>query len=419
MRIFLCELKKLWNWRIIAVIAALGVLVWFAGLADQLSGYDSLTTHGVYGKYQTELFRLYGETLSPEEFAEYDIPGKIAEAYAEADAIIASEPIFAKYGISGFAAYLEYEDGLTYVVLGGQAVITMRNGETVSEGDFADMNALLNGGGNGKTLDDWYNSPANRANCLKQLQRRYADYQTSLAAYIQEDLRPVVARTAERLNQARNANLVRYDLCLTFSAYAAVVGVFAVLAVIIFAAPLLVNDRTRKLNLLQYSSAVGRKIFKIQFAVTAVSAAVLSLVIIAAGYMPFLKAAGEYRNAHIMALDSNGMWLYNITFGQYALILAAMSLAISVSAACFIFVLARFSTNIVTLMIKAVPVGAAVAALCALAVHTALSYNNIIFTQVFRGRADAPEAIVCGAVTLTGMIAAAVIMAREKRADVA
>ena len=73
MRIFFCELKKLWNWRIIAVIIALGALAWFAVLPDSFSSYDSLTTHGIYGKYKTEMFGLYGEELSAEELLDYDI----------------------------------------------------------------------------------------------------------------------------------------------------------------------------------------------------------------------------------------------------------------------------------------------------------------------------------------------------------
>jgi hypothetical protein len=416
MRIFLCELKKLWNPRIIAVIAALGVLVWFAVLADWISGYDSLTTHGSYGKYQTEMFDLYGDTLSSAELADYDIPGKIAEAHAEADAIIAAEPIFEKYGISNFEEYLEYTGGV-YSFIDDETFMRMGNGKKISEDEFRVLEALLKGGEEA-TIDEHYNSPATRANCLEVLQMRYAEYyDEDLAFVVQNDLRPVVVRAAEKIKRMDNANLIREDLCGGLSSYAAVVGVFAILAVMFFVAPLVANDRIRKLHLLQYSSAVGRRIFKIQFAATAVSAFVLSLVIIAAGYAPYLSAAWEYRNAHIMAYDVFDMWLYNITFGQYVLILAAMSLAVSIGAACLMFVLARFSSNIVTLMIKAVPVCAACAAVCGIATYYALSFNNVIFNYGFRGRVDAPEAIVCGAVLIIGIIAAVIVMVREKRVD--
>ena len=61
MRILLYELKKLWNWRILALIAVIGALTWFAFLSEALRSYDSLTTHGIYGSYQNEMFTLYGE----------------------------------------------------------------------------------------------------------------------------------------------------------------------------------------------------------------------------------------------------------------------------------------------------------------------------------------------------------------------
>jgi len=172
--------------------------------------------------------------------------------------------------------------------------------------------------------------------------------------------------------------------------------------------------------LLQYSSKIGRRIFRLQFAATAISALVLSLLLIAAAYIPFLAAgAGMYWNTHIMSLSGHGMQLYNTTFGQYTLILAGMILALSVGTACFAFILARFSTNIVALLIKTVPVGVAVAGISALSVNMALSYNNIVFTTIFCGRFDTPEIIVCGFVAVVGMIASVIVMIREKRVDVA
>jgi hypothetical protein len=421
MRIFFYELKKLWNWRILAVIIALGALTWFAVLSDSLSSYDSLTTHGIYGKYQTEMFGLYGEELSAEELADYNIQRKLSAVYAEADAIIAANPIFAGYDISNFADYLEYEGGLTYIFVGDVAVITMRNGETVTEGDYAEMDALLNGGGSEKTIDEWYDSPAIRALSLKALRFRYEDYRNGLDPYIQNDMRPVVAQAAERLAQTRNASLIRYDLCSAFSMYTAIVGVFSVLAVIIFVAPLIATDRARKLNLLQYSSAVGRKIFKIQAAAIAVSAFVLSLIIIVAGYIPFLTVSREYLNAHIMASDSNGMWLYDITFRQYAIVLAAISLAFSVGTACFASVIARFSANPVTLMIKAVPAGTAVATIAALALVQSLSSSSLLMSgSIARITGGIPyiEVIVCGVVIAIGIVTAVMVARRERKVEV-
>jgi hypothetical protein len=174
------------------------------------------------------------------------------------------------------------------------------------------------------------------------------------------------------------------------------------------------------ISIMQYLSTIGRRIFKYQFAATIVSTFMLSIILIAAAYIPYLvSGAGNYWEAHIMSyIFSYGreMQLYNITFGQYVLVLAGMILALSVGTACFTFILARFSANIV-MMIKAVPVGVAVAGIVALSVNMALSSNNIIFNTIFRGRFDAPEIIVCVLVAIAGVIAAVVVTTREKNSD--
>lgn len=230
----------------------------------------------------------------------------------------------------------------------------------------------------------------------------------------------MVVRTAEKLLQMRNANLIRYDLQMTFSLYAAVVGVFTVVAVIILIAPLLTTDRIRKLNLMQYSSTIGRRIFRLQFVATIVSALVLSIILIAAAYIPFLASgAGDYWGTHMMSLAGWGMQLYNITFGQYVLILAGMILALSVGTACFAFTLARFSANIMMMLIKAVPVGVAVAGISVISINMALADNNIIFGTIFHGRFDAPEVILCGFVAVVGLVVGIIISIREKHVDVA
>lgn len=413
MRILLYELKKLWNWRVLALIAAIGALTWFAFLSEALRSYDSLTTHGIYGSYQNEMFALYGDTLEPEELAGYDIPGKKADLISEMDVIIAKETIFAENNIHSYADYEAFTDaGYSSDPHGEKWKIFS---ETISE-----MQSKLDLGDSEQTLDEWYASPLMRLQTLAALESTYVDYEASLRNYIDHDSRPVVVRTAEKLLHIRNANLIRYDICPEFSLYAAVVGIFTVVAVIILVAPLLTTDRMRKLNLMQYSSTIGRRIFRLQFAATVASALALSLLLIVAAYIPFLAAgAGKYWNAPIMSLASQGMQLYNITFGQYALILAGMILVLSVGAACFAFILARFSANIVTLLIKAVPVGVAVAGISVLSVNMALSYNNIVFSTIFHGRFDAPEVIVCGFVAVVGMIAAVVVTIREKRVDVA
>ncbi|CAI6083847.1 hypothetical protein PAECIP112173_04092 [Paenibacillus sp. JJ-100] len=413
MRIFVCELKKLWNWRILALIAAIATLTWFAFLSEALRSYDSLTTHGIYGSYQNEMFALYGDTLEPEELADYDIPGKKVALISKMDEIISNETIFTENNIYSYADYEVFADN-------GYSSDLSEEEKEIFNDTISTMQSKLDFSNSTQTLDEWYASPLIRLQTLKALERTYNDYEASLRSYIDHDSRPVVVHTAEKLMQMRNANLIRYDLDMEFSLYTAVVGVFTVVSVIILIAPLLTTDRMRKVNLMQYSSTIGRTIFRLQFAATIVSALVLSILLIVAAYIPFLAAgAGNYWDSHIMSLNSWGMQLYNITFGQYTLILAGMIITLSVGTACFAFILARFSANIVMMLIKAVPVGVAVAGIAVLSVNKALSDNNIVFNTIFHGRFNVPEVILCGFVAVVGLIVAVIISIREKRIDVA
>ena len=187
---------------------------------------------------------------------------------------------------------------------------------------------------------------------------------------------------------------------------------------IILIIPLLIADRSRNVNLLQYSSKTGRKILRIQFTAAISSAFVLSAVLVTLVFTPFIKVAGEYWNVSIMSSGIRGMWLYNVTFGQYVLLLAGMIIASCIGSAGFAFILARFSSNIVNVMIKAVPVCAALAALLGISVFMALSNNNSVFNQVLGGRVVLPELIVCVALGTVGAIAAALVVKRERRVDV-
>lgn len=412
LRMFAYELKKLWNWRVLALIAAVAVLVWFAYLGEALRSYDSFTTHGIYGSYQTEMFERYGSTLEPEELADYDISGKKAAIFSEMDVIIANETIFAENNIRNYAEFQAFADA--------DYASSMNEEEWKSISDkINQMRSKLDFGSDTQTLDEWYDSPLMRLQTLTALERTYVDYQSSLHSYIDRDSRPVVVRAAEEILHMRNANLIRYDLCREFSLYAAIVGVFSTAAVIILVAPLLITDRMQKVNLIQYSSAIGRRILGIQFAATVVSAFLLSFLLIVAAYTPFIMAgAGDYWNAPIMSFTGADMQLYNITFGQYTFILAGIILVLSIGVGCFTFILARFSTNIVTMLIKTVPAGVAVAGITILSVNMALSYNNVVFSAIFRGKLDAPEILVSAFVAVVGMFAAAVVAKREKRVDV-
>jgi hypothetical protein len=403
-------MRKLWNGRIL-LIAALALLSWAAFFNDALGSFASLQRHGNFGAYQAEMFYLYGDTLEAEELAKFDIPGRMAEAVAEMDVVIAREPIFAEHGVKDFAGYQELKrlasSDIPYEEADGLwAVIN-------------EMSPRLEEWKDGITLDEWYDSPLMRYDCLTYLQNHYVYPGSFLLPIIEKSPSPLIVRAAERLLAAGNNNLISAYLCRIFSLYAAITALFAVTAVVLLTLPLISVDRARKIHLLQYTARTGRKILARQLAAMGVSAFLLSALLIAASYAPFLLSggAGDYWRARIMTCDGWFLWLHNITFGQYVLLLAGMTAVLCAGAACAAFLLARFSDGLVALRLKAVPVCAALGAVAVLALNMALSDNNLIFLKVFAARFHAPEVIVCGAAAIIGAAASVIVLKREKRAE--
>lgn len=409
MNLFGLELKKLWNWRAVLLIALLSILVWFAVLSDFLGSYESMTTHGIYGDYQTEMYKRYGTTLEPEELADFDIPGKKEALARKIDVLIQENSIFAEYGIHNAEEYFAFD----------QMEIP---DEAQEEGYFAvrdQMNNILELHEEGQTLDQWYDSPLMRYNSLKNLEIRYVNDRQDLEVLMgAEGDEPVVVKTASNLIESQNTNLIPYFLCDDFSLYAANVGIIMVTAVLFLVSPLLVTDRLQNIHLLQYSSFTGRRVLRVQLAAVMTSAFFLALILCVGAYgMMFSAYIDDYWNARIMNYSGLTMQFYNITFGTYVLLLGEMSVVFCMGAAGAAFVLSRVSANMVSLLIKMVPVCALFALILFYSLNRALSYSWI-GPNFFRGKFDLPEIWILLFLSLLGIAAALMLIRRERRAEV-
>jgi energy-converting hydrogenase Eha subunit A len=108
----------------------------------------------------------------------------------------------------------------------------------------------------------------------------------------------VAQKSALGLLASGHNSLIVYFLSGDFSQYAAVAAIVSVLITLILASPLIVADRQRRMNLLQYASSIGRRIFGRQFAAIAVSAFALSLIAACLSYLPVLSGrAADYWDA--------------------------------------------------------------------------------------------------------------------------
>jgi hypothetical protein len=257
-------------------------------------------------------------------------------------------------------------DGSVAITMPGGTILTVDSTEKL-DSDLWEMYGLLNGGDVYRTLDDWYNSPAVRLESLENLKQQYVYYAERLTSSVERSPYPIVREVASDIIEMRNANLAPYHLAGSFADYAGAIAAMSLVAVLFLICPVIATDRRLGVHLLAYSSKTGRKVFKFQFFAVLVVAVIVSALVTLLSWIPyFVNGAFEYWNAPIMSygVGRYGILLYDITFGQYALLLGCLSVLLAVAAACAAFLLSRFSANSVAALIKAVPTGAALVVLC-------------------------------------------------------
>jgi hypothetical protein len=215
---------------------------------------------------------------------------------------------------------------------------------------------------------DIYNSPLLILQSLETVKRYYVDVTElssfsdlpELTGYIENGQHPIVDEAAQEIRAIHNNSLIAYHLPGDFAGYSALVAAFSIFSVLMLVCPIIANDRRRSIHLLAYSSKTGRKVFAVQFMAVITMALILSVVFTVVSWIPYVNAgAFAYWDTPMMGISVFGMSLADVTFGQYALLLALASILISITAAGAAFLLSRFSPNSVIALIKAVPTGAA------------------------------------------------------------
>jgi hypothetical protein len=412
MRLFMNEFRKIWNLRIVAILAAIAVpfsVVFLIGFTDS---YNSLSHYGNFGEYQNEMYDKYGATLELEELADFDVEAVRTRVIAEGNEIISQHQVFADNLITNYDEYESFRESWQQ----NWNELTEQERESLSVANN-EMDSAFRGGLT--TMYASYRSVPFRLQQLDAIDYFYTNAKNAIEVYIDFDVRPVVVSVLKEILADGTGNLVNGYLAYIFSEYMVSVAVFAIVSIVLLIAPVVVTDRTRGIHMLQYSSKAGRRLFSVQFAATLTSAALLGVAMCALSFIPWLFTnAPQYWDDSLRQFGNWGVFLYDVTFRQYALLFCGAVAALCAAASGIAFILARFSDSIISLMLKAVPVAAAISGLAYCALYRALQADNLIFTSVFRGEIAAPELWSLIIVSAAAICSAALVVAREKRADV-
>jgi len=398
MRILLNEMKKIWNWKMLAVIGVVCAMFYILFMSYYVSYYK----HGnhpqaEFTSFAEEMTRRYGTQITPEEFADFTAENTRLLT-AEAEGYIQTMPIFAEAVIYSLDDYkviraAEWEREITD---------EEKNALWTLAGEDCDyLGFRLQGL---EQYEEWFgikpNIPGNPLSFYTDLNEREQK------------------RFNESIENGEHRSIFSYWTYSNTNDYLKFFSVLLILSVLILVSPLLVSDRHAKLHYLQYSSKYGRKIMRGQFTATLLSAFTLTTLLV-------LIFGGIYsQNGTLLfwnnVLDSDfniGMYtVFRLTYGEWVMASIAMMYALALGVSAFAFVLSRFSGNLITLVMKLVPVFAVLAYLCDATFNELFQmlYNKIyLLLRVFGA-----EAYVCGAVVAIALTAALFVIRREKRVDV-
>jgi len=149
----------------------------------------------------------------------------------------------------------------------------------------------------------------------------------------------------------------------------------------------------------------------------ACSLRVTTLLILVFGGIYSVNSTYLFWNANINSgLNTGNYSVFSMTYGQWVMAMIALMYILSLGISMLAFVLSRFSRNMITLIMKLIPLFAAVAYLCTAVFNYSFSMlYNALYNLV---RIFGTEAIVCGVVMLIGFTTATFVVRREKRVDV-
>lgn len=390
MRIVWHELKKIWNFRILVVVALLCTLYYWLFLSLYIDYFPNGHSETENVEYSRELLQRYGPTLEEDEYSQF-IRETRAQLLAEMESYIKSNPVFADAGIHSFEDYERVYEKETITEAENKAIWTLLGEEC----DFVRFK--------------WQS--------LQWIASQYENAPQHIQTYISDVTTP---KAKERLNAILQTeeykNIMDGHVYDNTVGYAFYLAILAVLAVLVLVSPLLVTDRAGNLHLLQYTSKEGRRILQKQFLAVLLSAFLLTTTLLLIfGAIYSTNGTWIYWNSGLTSFLNWHTFLFNLTYGQYILVYIVLLYTLGLGTAALAFIFSRFSQNLVTLILKLIPLFTVLTVLCAWVFKYPFTTQNFLYRAL--GLAGM-EPLICGLLFLTCVVAASYLVRKEKGVEV-
>ncbi|MDZ4993419.1 hypothetical protein GNF80_10630 [Clostridium perfringens] len=288
MRVIINEIKKLFSVKSLIILGLIVFIIWNLSVDNLIKYFPNGSATGF--NLSIEMLKDYGTTMDEKEFE--DFKEKSVSLEKEADEYLKQDEDAKELGIE---SYREFVDSTGKENYGNEKIR-----ELDLKIDRGDKGYLFEELGTRENLISNYENKGYRHNDISQ------NRQESL-----EEL--------EKSDQPQS--VLSFD---TFNNYNDLIRYFSTIIVVTIAfiiSPIFSKDEKKKVNLLQYSSKMGRKIAKkkvISAMITSFSIATLELIAIFALYSQ--NNTLQFWNCSINSSFNNFTYWFDLTFGQYIML---------------------------------------------------------------------------------------------------
>lgn len=392
MRIILYEMKKIWNIKLLLIIALVCTLFYLIFMDFCIRVFPNGHSQTEEVDYSMQMTKLYGATLEADEFSNFMETQN--ELILEVESYIKANPAFSEVGIYSYADYEKVYANQSKTEAEEKAIRTL--------------------------FGEKYNFVKFKLQALDNIKESYCKYPEYTLKYFISEAKS--EKSIARLNAIKKTEEYRnimsgwvFENTVTYTVYLAIL---AILAVLIFVSPLIVTDRTNNIHLLQYSAKQGRRILRKELIAVILSAFLLTTALI-------LVFGGIYSTNGTFQFWNNGLtsflnitpafFWFDISYGQYIVNYIVLLYILCLGTAAIAFLLSRLSQNLITLILKLIPAFAILAALVFSIFSNTYSASNPLN---IRTDIIGIEPIVCGLLLIVGLALSLYIVQREKKVDV-
>lgn len=352
------EMKKIWTPMRVVIMILVSILMYTSFVSPIIQrfgmGGDGVDAFQEKMRVSKEWISNYGDTIEAEEFSK--IEAAFEEIIGEISINMSQKEIFNECGVESYEEFLIYE-----------------------------TNAI-----NGKKGFDYEK--------YKEMRESLFVNTTYNAVYLQEYKE--MLKDFEKAGEGQTAVLPEEVIIYTTD-FLIYLSLLCLIIALVVSAPVMVNDVANNVNREQYSSKIGRNIYKVQYRCMIFSVLVSEMIVIVAGMAIWSSTdtfvfSGAGLNSFMGIIEPS----LNIRYADVFILFIVIALLLGIGVGSIAFCLSSRSNNAISMLMKVTPL-AVVVGMYILGLGNAFYKNN-----VFYGLLHIPgiEAIVAGVIAVVGVV---------------